>query len=45
MKKCKKVHLGNVTKIYGPVHVTQNMSSIQAQTVTNQIFLEGMAGK
>ncbi|KAF2883517.1 hypothetical protein ILUMI_22652 [Ignelater luminosus] len=43
MKKCKKVHLGNVTKIYGPVHVTQTMSSVTTQSVTNQIFLEGMA--
>lgn len=43
MKQCRKVHLGNVTKIYGPVHVTQTMSMVNSQTVTNQIFLQGAA--
>lgn len=35
------VVIGNVTYVTGPVHITQAASSVQQQTVVNQIFLDG----
>lgn len=39
------VVIGNVTYVTGPVHITQAASSVQQQTVVNQIFLDGTSSK
>ncbi|KAF5276485.1 hypothetical protein FQA39_LY06554 [Lamprigera yunnana] len=43
LTKCKKVHMGNVTNIYGPVIIDQKTQQVIQTSTINQIFLNGTA--
>lgn len=43
LSHCKNVVMGNITKVYGTVNVIKNESNTVNNTVTNNIFLNGIA--